>query len=789
MVHKGVALHSGFGPGDLRFSRLFSHWRIIGTAILPVCLGLTLLPLSVSAATQACPLPPYLRTGPLPDPNAQPHIVADEAINRPAGLSELRGDVRLEQNGRVVEGDVMYYDETTSRVIVDGNVRLEREGAVVQADSADYLANTEQGQLDNARYGLEVIGGRGMADEFYYYGNDVAALRKADYTTCTEEDETWLLTGEHIRLNNNTGRGEVWDATLYFFDLPVLYTPYFNFPIDDRRHSGVLLPTFGSSDGFDLAVPYYFNLAPNYDATVTPRLITDRGVQLGGEFRYLLKQNRGEVEGEYLPSDSEFGDDRYLFAFRHLGRITRQWGVDAQYEEVSDDFYFDDLDTTLAETSESLLQRRLDLNYREGGLRFLTRVQEFELLDTDVLEENEPYSRIPQLRLDYLSQNFPLQFGFDSEAVNFQRDDVDSLISAPAQEVEGWRYDIRPRVVYRLDKVAWFIKGEAAYRYTEYNLDNNRAGLVADDPDRDLPSLGLRGGLRFERLMGNGWVNTLEPEVFYAYAPFREQDDFPLFDTGVPDFEFNQLFVTNRFTGADRVEDANRITAALTTRLINPETGTVRGRARIGQYYHLDDPEVQITGEDINDEHSDIVAELDLIPVPGWTTGLEIQYDPDEGDVNRGSARLAWAPGDGRFVSLDYRFLRDFRRLNRFTADGQLVDSERLEQSSIFAALPLTDDLSLIGRWTYSLEENQSIDTLGGFEYRANCCWAFRGVWRRFLTGGGFDQFDRFEQEEFENAILFQIELTGLAPLGDDIQSELENDIVGYQSRFEEPVR
>jgi LPS-assembly protein len=704
-----------------------------------------------------CPVDPYLVA---PPPGVESGFTADSASFTGEDAMIARGDVRLERGDQALEAPMLRYERAAGRVLAAEGLRYHRPGLSLRAEYADIRIDARTGVFENADFALIESGGRGHADRIESLDGERLRLLDTDYSTCAGDDKAWRLTANRIELDRGSGRGEAFGTVLRIRDWPVFYSPYLNFPIDDRRHTGFLTPTLGHSgkNGLELATPYYFNLAPERDATLTPRLLEERGLQLAGEFRYLSRRSRGEIAGEYLPDDDVTDDDRSLLSFRHEGRLTPRWAVAADYTRVSDDRYFEDLDNTLARSAQSQLERSLWLTAARPGVRFSLLAQAFQTLEDDRGDFGiEPYRRLPQARLSLLSPTHPWRAGLDAEFTSFRHD----------QTLEGLRYDLRPNLGWGIDRGGWYAEAGAAYRYTRYDLDLP----PGDDTvvDRGLPSFTAETGLRFARRLDNGWVQTLEPRAFYLYTGYQDQDALPLFDTGVPDLHFERLFADNRFVGADRVGDANQATLAITSRFLDPASGRTLLKLDLGRIYGFRELRVHLPQRPTvgyGDRHSDLVANVEAEPWHHWHAGATATLDPDRERADRVAMRMGYRGEGATRVILGYRFYRDFR------PDEAGTGFETLEQTDVSAVLPITARWKLIGRWNYSLDRRQSVETLAGLAYRPSCCWAVRAAWRRYL---------RNDQSDYDTAIMLQIELTGLGRFGDDIESELDRGMVtGY---------
>jgi len=693
---------------------------------------------------------------------AQAQLAADSASVEPGGIARAQGNVRLEKSGQAVEAPSLTYNRRSTRLAAEQGLRYHTEGLNLTAERAEVNLDQELGVFEQAGFTLTENGGRGHAARIESLAPNLYQLEQTSYSTCPgpDEDKAWRLTAERIELNRESGRGQAWDAVLRLFDWPVLYTPYLNFPIDDRRQSGFLAPTIGQSDdsGFELATPYYVNLAPNYDATLTPQFLSDRGFQLGSQLRYLFSHHRGRVEGEFLPGDDlRDGDDRYLASLQHQGRLGRFFSITTNFTDVSDRDYFEDLDNTIASTSQSQLEQSFSLTFQATGIRVSALVNDFQDLDDDrPTFRTDTFARLPQVEAELLTPTRPWALGLNTQVTNFRRDDSN----------EGLRTHMRPHLVWRMDRLGWYANAEAAVRYTRYDLtetDDATSSLI----ERTLPTYTAEAGLRFERHLDNGWLQTLEPRLFYLYNEFEEQDDIPIFDTGTPDLNFDRLFADNRFTGLDRIGDANQLTLGATSRLLDAANGRSVLRLDIGGIIGFRDRRVTLRDTNSsghNERGSDVVAGVQYRPGAHWSAELQGQYDPGDNRMNRAAAALGYEDDAGRRVTLGYRLNRDIR--------PELDDNglEDLEQIDTTLVLPVGERWEAIGRWNYSLDKNRSVETLAGLEYRASCCWAVRGAWRRSIQD---------QDGSSDSSFLLQVELTGLGRLGDNIRDLLDRDIVG----------
>lgn len=688
---------------------------------------------------------------PLPIPSVeereQVHLSADQVQSLGKDVTRFSGAVEIKHMGNLIQGDEAVYDKERDLVTISGNVRINGQVMLLSGDRAVISPSGESGKVENSRYHLRKAHAFGDAGHIEVLDKDHAHLEEVSYTTCVPGHEDWLLRAKSIDLDYATNTGEARNTTMRFKNVPILYLPYLNFPLYGRK-SGLLVPSVGTSDsrGTDIRIPYYWNIAPDRDATTSIRNMTARGIMLESEFRYLNPSNNGQINFDYLYKDKRLNDeDRWAGHFNHSADLGYGWRTDLLYNGVSDTEYFNDLGDSQALTSQSYLERHADLRYQSRYWSFLGRAEGYQTID---ITGDEPYRRLPQLKLDAASLEQPdqLKFDFSGELVNFAHKEE--------TELEGIRLDIYPGVDLPLEGDAWFLKPRLALRYTQYQLENS----TVEKPERTLPIASLDSGLFFERNLDIGnrpYIQTLEPRLYYLYVPYRDQDDLPLFDTSSYDFTFSQLFRENRFNGADRVGDANQISLALTTRLLDGQDGGERLSAGIGQIVYFSDREVTLNPSDTPelDSTSPYIGVLAFRPNTALELTANARYNSHTSITEVLTTRLRYHPGRDKSVTLGYRRRED----------------ENEEQTDIAAYWPLARQWQFLGRWQYDLVEERNLDVVAGLEYRS-CCWGVRVVGRQLLnTTSG----------ELENSIYLTFEFKGLSRIGSDLDSELERGILG----------
>lgn len=698
------------------------------------------------------------------------HLTADEADLIQNGVSTLKGRAEITQNQQQVRADLIRYNEPADNADLDGNVEFWDTGVYLNSDAAHLELDEGLGQFNNADYRLVDSRGRGFAEEMELDFGVRSEFKNVDYTTCDPEDNFWKLKADKIKLDHVKQRGTARNVVLKIKDIPVFYSPYMSFPLSDARKSGFLAPGIGNTNrhGFEFRAPYYWNIAPNMDATITPRLLTDSGLMLMGEYRYLFSRGAGSVDLEYLPSDSRFNDNhRNLFRFLHNQRFAQTGTLEIDYNRVSDKEYFEDFGQNLSLTSTRFLAQRAEINYRGSWWRLNTLVQNYQTVDRSIAPESRPFRRLPQIRFatEFVEKNQQFNFGLESELTYFERSSATQALN----DSIGARVDLYPHVTFPVRKLYGYVVPKLGVKYTQYSLSNT--ANFNNDPSRVLPIASIDSGLFFERdtrLFSKDYIQTLEPRLYYLYIPPDDQDDLPVFDSGVYDFTFNSLFRENRFSGQDRINDTSQVTLAVTTRFINQKTGQEKGYLSVGQIYYMQDRDITLPNQRrLDSDLSPIAAEARTELIPDWDLMGQYQWNPDTNVTEKLITQLQYDPGDGKLLNLAYRTRND----NRVIRSNNLND---IEQTDVSFRYPFNPKWSIVGRWNYALSKNRSIELFGGLEYE-DCCWGMRLIGRRFITDFTGDT---------QTGIFLQLQLKGLSGVGKKAVNFLENNIPNYSPDF-----
>jgi len=675
-------------------------------------------------------------------------------------VTSFFGNVKIIRADQNVLSDMASYDTVSETMDAQGHVFYNEDQISLYSDTALLNLGTDAARLRKALFISPSGPIRGSADVVYRDSKTLSRYTEAAFTSCRPGNQDWIVHAERLKMNKTTGKAAAKHAWLEIKGLPVLYTPYISFPLDDRRLSGFLPPTFGSDDrnGFDTVIPYYWNIAPNYDLTVWPRYMSKRGGMFGGQFRYLTKMTSGSLGLEYVPYDILRQEQRFSGTFKNNTRFTNHLNSHVDLNYVSDDDYFNELSNALGLSNNRHLKSQANLNYTDEGITFAARAEAYQTIDKDIADSARPYQKLPQvtLNLDRSFEQWPVDLAMDNEYIHFYRDG----------RVSGHRFNSKPSIAFPLETAGSFFKPKFSLQHTQYELDNRTDGK-AGSISRTLPIVSLDSGLFFEKnfkLAESEYMHTIEPRLFYLYIPEKDQSDIPRFDSSLYDFGYSSLFRENRFSSVDRVQDANQVTVAMTTRLIDSETGQERLNLSVGEILYFRDRNVTLSGSPETRSQSNVVAELSgqLTDQLSFTSG--VQWNPDASDITRGQADIKYRDQGNRLLNFGYRYRRD---------NPNAVAS--IIQTDTSFRWPIYDDWYGVGRWQYSLKFNSTKESFLGLE-KESCCWRFRVVWRRYantITGS--------DQDEMDEGVFLQLELKGLTSFGDKVDDFLEKNLKGYQ--------
>lgn len=734
----------------------------------------------------------------------QPTDIEGNQLFGTATVPQYQGNVTLKRGDQFLGTDHLSFDTESGNYIAEGNVRYQDSSFRMVAQRAEGNQESDTHKISDIQYQLVDRRGHGGAESVDLQGA-VGQMHRSTYTTCDPSQPIWKLSAPQIEVDNDEGFGTARNAVLRIGKVPVLWAPYFKFPIDDRRQTGLLYPELGLSgrNGFDYAQPIYFNLAPNYDDTLTPRYMSKRGFMLDNEFRYLYDGGRGELQTAYLPNDKLRDKDRGQVQYEGYHNINTHWQARANLAWVSDERYMEDFSSKLIGVTTSTLQSQIGIYGTGENWTAGLMADRWQLTDYTLTEASLPYARQPRA---FFTWDKPvlswLETGVYAEAVRFTHDDVDQKFDINGDYerngvvtpyFNGSRLDVKPYVTLPFAGAAWYVTPTLAYRYTGYELDRGLAQqtrlqalrdagidpatatpeqLLGDtSPHRSMPIVSLDAGMFFDReteIGGKSFLHTLEPRLFYLRTPYRDQSDLPIFDTRDFTFSWGQLFRDSRYTGADRQNDANQLTMALSTRFIDQETGRERFSGSIGQILYFDDSRVTLPNQAavVEKGKSAWIADANYAINDRWNLGATYQWDPKMKREDLASVRARYLMSNDGIVNLTYRY-----RVNA-GAPATATKEERtlLEQADLSFLYPINERWSLVGRYYYSIQDKEPLEIIGGVQWDS-CCLAVRALARRYV---------RNREGEMNNSFQIEFVLKGLSSIGQNTDRTLRRAILGY---------
>jgi LPS-assembly protein len=701
---------------------------------------------------------------------------ADRIEGVPGKSTTAAGNANLRQGDLSIRADSLRYSEQTEEVEATGNVRIERGKDSLSGPSLRYSMKDSTGTLEKPEFTLAPriranqapVTGRGQAESIEILGQDHYRMKNGIFTSCKPGDNGWYVKADELDLDFTRDRGTARGGGVYFEGVHIISAPKLDFSLNNQRKSGFLPPSTGvtGKSGFELTVPYYLNLAPNYDLTLAPRYLQKRGTQIAEQVRYMEKNFRADLNAEQLPNDRTLDQSRSAVSL--VATYNRDGALlgGLNLNKVSDDNYFKDLSTRINITSQTTLPREGYVTYNgnwwgAGTYSTTARVQTFQVLQDPENPISTPYGRTPQLTLTTLRQDIA---GFDfrsaEEFVDFSHPTL----------VNGKRTTIYPSFSLPLVTPSAFLTSKAGFHYTYYSLDEippDATGTFPSFPNtisRALPIFSLDSGLFFEKetqAMGQTLTQTLEPRLFYVYIPFRDQNQIPLFDTAIADFNYAQIFSENMFSGGDRINDANQLTAAVTSRLLLPSSGQEVMRGTFGQRFYFKDQQVTLNPTDTPRSYkaSNLLASLSGRVTQSWTLDAGTEYDQRDFRTERITLAARYRPEGAKTFNVSYRYL-----------SGDITQSGPTKQVDISAQWPLYGRWYGVGRFNYSLPDSRIVESIGGFEYGADC-WTTRIVMQRFALTAGTSS----------SSVFLQLELNGFSRIGSNPLEALKRSVPGYQ--------
>lgn len=793
-------------PGPILKSRPSSPSHTARFALAPVAAAVLFAMAVPVARAQAdgLQLRPSLRLQEQLDDAAMrqaPSFVSGQRIEgRTGAVTTIEGDAELRRHDLVIRADRLGFDERTREAQADGNVLINRNGDRFTGPSLRLNVDTFVGRFEKPQFEILRSDGRGDADRLDFQGEDRATAHQARYSTCPRTPGAdwmpdWLVRATRIEFDNVEQTGNATGGVLEFKGVPILGAPYFSFPLSDERKSGLLPPSINIDNisGLELTLPYYINLAPNYDLTLYPTLMSKRGVDLGGEFRYLQNDYSGTLRGSVMPSDSLRRDDRWGYTLRHDQSLTRAFNrlgaggstaLNLNINRVSDDNYWRDFPRASDTLTQRLLPANAEVTYNQGPWSLVAGAYTWQTLQDIESPIVPPYDRLPAVTLGYrqddLGWGLPGQSSVLLQASHTRFESDPSLTGQP----NGERSMLVGQLAHRFQAPGWFIEPRIRLHSTQYHFDSPLAD-GARSASRNLPTIGLDSGLVFERdasYFGRAFVQTLEPRAYFTWTPFRDQSLLPNYDSAATDFNLATIYTDNVFTGNDRISDTRAVTLGVSSRLLDPQTGAEVVRLGVAQRYLLRDQNVTLPNaaglpgsEPVTERFSDVLLSARVQWSPRWLFDTSFQYNPASSESVRTTLSARYTPGPFRVVSAAWRLQRG--------SSEQFDVGWQWPLSGLFATAPSpVPGRALgpgqwygVGRINYSVPDRKVVDLVAGFEYDAGC-WIGRIVVERLQRSAS----------SANQRILFQLEFTGFSRIGSNPLQTLRDNVPRYQYLREE---
>mgnify|MGYP000721460590 FL=1 len=672
--------------------------------------------------------------------------------------AELGGRVDIQEKIKVTLGlstitaEEASYDETAGVLQIPKSVVFENPDLIIFGESAKLLTKEKTTIIDGADYQILSIPARGTARQIRVENGANIELDEVTYSTCTSVDNSWELSAKKIVINNQSGEGKARNLVLRLKDIPIIYLPYLSFPINDQRKTGLLVPNLGRSSkrGLEISLPYYWNLAPNIDLTTTPTLMAKRGVQLSAELRFLTAIQGGITQIDYLPNDDIYKKDRTYISHRQTINLPSNWRMKLNGEYASDNSYFEDLTGTMSSTSRTHLLREIQLEHYSENWIMEIGMDHYQMIDDSIIDEEKPYRRLPYFNFSGMWGNkaLGLNYALDSEVVFFDKPET----------ISGSRFHVMPEVSAPLNFNGIKITPSMAMDFTKYNLhtaNDNSHSMSSVSPERAVPiySLDLTGV--FQKTWKNGrYLQTLEPRILRVYIPYRNQDDFPIFDTIVPDMNGIQLFRKNRYVGQDRLGDTSQISYGITTKVVDANNGNSLFGLTLGQIRYFKDRKVALPSESkLTQDSSGYMAMMNMKINKNWSVKLGHMWNTHSNTSMKTTARFQYKSKQSEIFNVAYRYRRNM-----------------LKQLDASFSWPVRDHWNVVGRYNYSILDRKVLEQFVGLEYES-CCWGIRVISRKHLA---------YRNGDTDTSFSIEFVFKGLSDIGDPVENLLDRGILGY---------
>lgn len=708
-------------------------------------------------------VPPVTRdTDKRPDQQIPVFINARQLNAKPNKVT-YQDEVTLTQGGKFLSADKLTYLINEETAKGEGNVNFVNGNLTLYSQSIEAQLKSEQNRIYQAQYQFHGRGGRGNADLIYDNGQDVYQLNNSTYTACPPQDTTWSIESSTLYIDNEEGVGSAYNAILKIKEIPVFYLPYITYPLTDKRKTGLLFPKFkiSGTNGFTVSQPLYLNITENMDATITPTYMQERGTLLAAEFRYLFDIGSGKIQTEYLSDDKIREEDRYLYHWEHNVTLTKNWHFSADYSKVSDDFYFSDIDTAYGSRSDNQLLQTAKLSYRESNWNSELEVRDFQILGGG----NTPHKVMPKLAFNaYQPLNWrSLQFDFYSEISKFDHDESDVYT--------GTRVHLEPKLSLPLYYNSLFINTELKYMLSFYQQDIPETGKeewykdLEESTSRYIPSFKVHSGINFERdfeIFDSNYKQTLVPQIQYLYVPYQDQSSLGIYDTTTMQQDYYGLFRDNRFSGYDRIADANQITLGISSSFLNAQ-GQEKIRFALGQNYYFSQSKTQLPQNDLiadSASRSSLIGEFDINFDGEYFFHAGVEWDTDKNQLNRANSTFEKRWLYNTYAQLNYRYIAIPEESDWYLQADGLVN-----QLGSKVNWSINSQWSSFASYYYDLEYSHSYESIVGLKYQS-CCWALGFTYDKHMLPYYGELSDIKNDYETEHSVSITFELMGLGGTG-----------------------
>ena len=688
------------------------------------------------------------------------HISADQTQILKDGISRFTGNVIIEQHEIRLNADSADYDKPSENVTLKGNVHADTINLSVNATSAYLSLDNEDSLFNTVDFYLPETKLRGTADTIKFNNEKHSFLDNTLITSCARTNPDWSLTATTIEIDHDNEYGSADEAVLNFKGVPFFYIPYIEFPIGNKRRSGILIPEIGSSssNGLELTVPWYWNISPNQDATLTPRYMHKIGLGIDTNYRYLTKSSTGSLDFAILPSDKITNTDRHFLHYQQLTDFNSNAALSININDVSDTDYNNDFNNIVTNNNLSYLDKEIAFNYNADFWQANILAHAIEPLNSSLTLANRPYRRLPQI-------SFESEHPLNSSGLNaFIQSEVVSFEHKDPSRITGTRFMVTPGIQYLMTGPAWHLTPSFQINHTQYDTEDS-LGNPVNTIDRTVPITSIDAGLYFERTTENNYLQTLEPRLYYLNVPYEDQSSLPIFDTNLYEFGINQLFRNNRFNGNDLVGDANQLSLSLSSKLYDTETGNELVNASIGQIYYFEDRKTTLPTKLVETNNtSDLIAEISST-INKWNFSASTQWDTKDKKSEKDTFSMQYRPAKNNIYNVSYRM-----RQNTSTGTTSLrqIDTSFIQ--------PINNKMNFIGRWNYSLKDERDIAVLGGIAYDS-CCWSMTLVAQRYLLND--------QNQKYDSAIMLQLIFKEFGSVsGNRVKNTLKNSVPGYTEEY-----